>query len=115
MLKLSPKEKEMLMKDLPIFLIYYFILFLFFWYGLSHKIHEEIREMGIPKFTSPSTISVIILLVVFYLRCRDNQKMFQGKVGFILWLSSTIDTTLTPPNLQAPNTKDQNLQRDPQC
>lgn len=81
--KLTPKEKERFMKDLPIFFFYYLILFVFFWYGLSHKTPEEIKRIGFPRPTSMPIATVIALLIVFYLRCRDNPKRcITAKSGF---------------------------------
>lgn len=81
--KLTPKEKEKFLNTLPVFLIYYLVLFVFFWYGLSHKTPEGIRKMGIPRPTSVSIITVIALLTVFYLRCKDNpKKCLTEKSGF---------------------------------
>jgi|Deesub1362B_J571_1020462.scaffolds.fasta_scaffold00037_65 FtsH-binding integral membrane protein len=80
--KLTPKEKERFMKNLPIFFFYYLILFVFFWYGLSHKTPEEIKG-GLPRPTSMPITTVIALLIVFYLRCRDNpKKCITAKSGF---------------------------------
>ena len=81
--KLTPEKKERFVGNLPIFFFYYLMLFAFFWYGLSHKTPEEIRRGGLPRPTPMPIATVIALLIVFYLRCRDNpKKCITAKSGF---------------------------------
>ena len=66
--KLTPDEEEKFFEHLPRFLFYYLFLFVIFWYGLSVKSAEEIREGILSGETSPgflrSTLIALLLLAL---------------------------------------------------
>ncbi|BAA29805.1 hypothetical protein [Pyrococcus horikoshii] len=90
--KLSPDEEERFFDNLPRFLFYYLFLFTIFWFGLTQKSAEEIRESILSGNVSPdfwrSTLVVLLLLAItdaYLMRKGDTNWNTPGAALFMLF------------------------------
>jgi len=93
--KLTPDEEEKFFENLPRFIFYYLFLFVIFWYGLSTKSAEEIRE-GIlsgkisPGFLHSTLIALLLLALTDAYLARKGTKWNTPRVALFMVIGVVI-------------------------